>query len=75
MSDKELAIQLINRIPEYKIGYAVAFLQGLYADEAVDDEFCRQLIEDYKNSDDKGEFMSLEEAMKFCEVNVDAIQN
>ncbi|MBQ7118391.1 MAG: hypothetical protein IJN88_09290 [Clostridia bacterium] len=75
MSEKELAIKLINSIPEYKIGYAVAFLQGLYADEKADDDFCISLIENYKKSNDKGEFMSFEEVMKICEVSVDAVQN
>lgn len=36
MSNKDLAIQLINQIPDYKLGYAIAYLQGLYADEVVE---------------------------------------
>ena len=75
MSEKEIAIQLINSIPDYKIGYAVAFLQGLYADEKADDDFCLSLIESYEQSEDKGEFMSFEEVMKICEVSPDAVQN
>ncbi len=75
MSNRDLAIQLINNTPEYKLGLVVAYLQGLNADEAIDDAFCEQLADDYENSDDKGSFMSLEEAMKMCEVSSDAIQN
>ena len=75
MSNKELAIQLINQIPDYKLGYAIAYLQGLYADEMSDDMFCQKLLEDYENSTDKGEFVSFEEAMKMCEVDINAIQN
>lgn len=37
MSYKELAIQLINNMPDYKLGYAIAYLQGLVADESADD--------------------------------------
>jgi hypothetical protein len=33
MSNKEIAIKLINELPDYKIGYAVAYLQGLIDDE------------------------------------------
>lgn len=33
MSNRELAIELINQMPEYKIGYAIAYLQGLSADD------------------------------------------
>ncbi len=75
MSNKEFAIQLINQIPDYKLGYAIAYLQGLYADEVSDDEFCAKLLEDYQNSTDKGEFVSFEEAVKMCEVDINAIQN
>ena len=75
MSNKDLAIQLINQIPDYKLGYAIAYLQGLYADEISDDMFCQKLLEDYENSTDKGEFVSIEDAMKMCEVDINAIQN
>lgn len=75
MSNKDLAIQLINQIPDYKLGYAIAYLQGLYADEISDDMFCQKLLENYENSTDKGEFVSFDEAMKMCEVDINAIQN
>ena len=75
MSNKDLAIQLINQIPDYKLGYAIAYLQDLYADEMSDDIFCQKLLEDYENSTDKGEFVSFEEAMKMCEVDINAIQD
>ena len=64
MNNKDLAIQLINQIPDYKLGYAIAYLQGLYADEVADDLFCEKLYEDYLNSDDKGDVVSFEEAVK-----------
>ena len=75
MSNKDLAIQLINQIPDYKLGYAIAYLQGLYADEIADDMFCQKLLEDYESSTDKGEFVSFEEALKICEVDINAVQN
>ncbi|MBR2892718.1 MAG: hypothetical protein IKB94_02585 [Clostridia bacterium] len=75
MSEKELAISLINQIPEYKLGYAIAFLQGLYADEQADDKFCSELLEGYIDSQEKGEFVSFEEALKQCGVSFDEIQN
>lgn len=31
MSEKELAIKLIENTPDYKIGYVIAYLQGLNA--------------------------------------------
>lgn len=75
MSNKELAIQLINQIPDYKIGYAIAYLQGLNADEMADDDFCEQMLNDYENSADKGEFVPFDEAVRMCGVDINAIQN
>ncbi len=75
MSNKELAIKLINDMPEYKLGYAIAYLQGLSADEADDDAFCKKLLADYESSGDKGDFVSFDDALKMCEVNIDAVQN
>lgn len=75
MGEKELAIELINRIPQYKLGYAIAYLQGLSADENSDDEFCRLLIEKYESDTDKDSFVSFDEAAKMCGVDVNAIQD
>lgn len=75
MSNKEFAIQLINQMSEYKLGYVVAYLQGLNADEAADDAYCAQLLDNYNNSADKGDFVSFDDALKLCEVDFDAIQN
>ena len=53
MSYKELAIQLINNMPDYKLGYAIAYLQGLVADESADDLYCAGLLDEYKNEREK----------------------
>ena len=75
MSNRELAMQLIDNLPEYKLGYVVAYLQGINADEADDDRFCDQLLESYENSNDKGDFVSFEEAAKMCGVDINAVQD
>ena len=75
MSNKELAIHLLEKTPEYKLGYVVAYLQGILADEAADDEFCGRLIDEYENSPDRGEFVSFEEAAKMCGIDIDEIQD
>ncbi len=75
MSNKELAIQLINQMSDYKLGYAIAYLQGLNADDVADDAYCAQLIENYNNSEDKGEFIAFDDAVALCGVDIDAIQN
>ena len=33
MSDKEMCIKLLESVPEYKIGYVLAYIQGIMADE------------------------------------------
>lgn len=37
MSNKEKVIALLDNVPEYKIGYVLAYVQGLTAEEAEDD--------------------------------------
>lgn len=64
MSEKEKALQLLDQVPEYKLGYVIAFIQGLIADEETDNAFCEKLYQDYLNDPDRGEFITLEECKK-----------
>ncbi len=73
MSDKERAAALLELVPEYKMGYVVAYLQGLTADEQTDDAFCMKLYNDYLNDPDKGDFVSFEDALKECGVKLDEL--
>ena len=75
MSEKEIAMQLIKNLPDYKLGYVIAYLQGLTADESADDNFCISLIKNYENSEDKGNFISFDDAVKMCGVDPNEIQN
>lgn len=75
MSEKEIAMQLISNLPDYKLGYVIAYLQGLTADESADDNFCISLIKNYENSEDKGNFISFDDAVKMCGVDPNEIQN
>lgn len=38
MSEKELAMNLLENVPSYKLSYVIAYLQGLTADETIDIE-------------------------------------
>ena len=49
MSDRERAMSLLESVPDYKIGYVLAYLQGITADEEADDAFCERMIERYEN--------------------------
>lgn len=63
MSDKEKVIQLLDQIPDYKIGYVLAYVQGITAAEEADDVFCESLLQDYLNDKDphKHDSIPLEE--------------
>ena len=65
MSEKERAIQLLDKVPEYKMGYILAYVQGITADEEADDIFCQRMIENYENApeEDKKD-VSFEECLK-----------
>lgn len=52
MSNRERIIQLLDDIPDYKIGYVLAYIQGIAADEEADDLFCEQLYQDYLDDPD-----------------------
>lgn len=63
MSNKDQAISLLDKVPDYKLGYAIAFLQGLVIDEENDDLFCEKMVHDYLSNPDpqKHDSISLEE--------------
>ncbi len=64
MSNREKVIALLENIPEYKIGYVLAYIQGLTADEDADDAFCQQLYERYRNDPEKDEAFTLEDCKR-----------
>ena len=66
MSDRERAMNLLERVPDYKIGYVLAYLQGITADEEADDAFCERMLENYEKDTDpeKGKTYSLEECKR-----------
>lgn len=66
MSNKDRIVQLLEDVPEYKMGYVLAYVQGLVADEEADDLFCEKMMEDYENDPDpeKTKRYTLEECMK-----------
>ena len=65
MSNRERIVELLDSIPDYKIGYVLAYVQGVAADEEADDIFCQRMVENYENSpDDEKESVPLEECLK-----------
>ena len=39
MSNKEIIIKLLDKVPDYKMGYVLAYVQGITADEESDEDF------------------------------------
>ena len=65
MSNKERIVELLDSIPPYKMGYVLAYVQGVAADEEADDMFCQRMVESYENaSDEDKESVPLEECLK-----------
>lgn len=66
MSNRERIIELLNVIPDYKIGYVLAYVQGVAADEEADDIFCQRMMDNYENDPDpeKDETYTLEECKR-----------
>ena len=64
MSEREQVIAMLDRVPEYKLGYVLAYIQGITADEDEDDAFCHQLYERYQNDPEKDEAFTLEECKR-----------
>lgn len=66
MSNKEKVIQLLDNVPGYKMGYVLAYIQGITADEEADDIFCQNMIDSYKSDTDpeKDKEYTLQECKK-----------
>lgn len=47
MSEKEQLLQLIDNMPDYKIGYILAYAKGITAEDQADNDYCEALYQDY----------------------------
>ena len=66
MSNREKIIALLDSVPEYKMDYVLAYVQGITADEEADDLFCERMLENYENDPDpeKDKGYSLDECKR-----------
>lgn len=64
MSNRELCVKLLESVPDYKIGYVLAYIQGLTADEDADAAFCEKLVDEYENDPEKDVSYTLEDCKK-----------
>jgi len=67
MSEREQAKQIIDQLPEYKMGNLLLFLKGMQFDDDIEDDlYCQKLYEEYLYDPDpeKDETYTLEECKK-----------
>lgn len=66
MSNREKIVALLDSVPDYKMGYILAYIQGITADEEADDIFCQRMLENYENDPDpeKDKSFSLDDCKK-----------
>ncbi len=66
MSNKEKVLALLDSVPDYKMGYVLAFVQGITADEDADDTFCEYMLDEYEKDPDpeKDKTYTLEECKR-----------
>lgn len=62
MSEKELLIEKINNLPEYKYKYILDYIENL--EELEDDLYCEGLLRRYLDSDVNEESIGLEDYAK-----------
>lgn len=74
MSDKERAAALLEYVPPYKMGYVVAYLQGLTADEEADEAFCENMYREYLNDPDRGDPVQLDDVVKGLGMSPDELR-
>ena len=71
MSNKEKCIAILDEMAEEQLANIAAILEATKRaiDEAADDAFCESLYKQYEADPDKGESISIEEAV--CQLGVD----
>lgn len=75
MSERELAKQIIDTLPEYKITKILYLLKGIQIDDEIEDDlFCQSLAERYLKDPDH-ETIPFEEAIKEAGLTIDDLQN
>lgn len=75
MSNREIAINIINEIPEYKLSYVIDILNGiknLIVEEVEPDEWDLKMIAEAEAEND-GTTYSIEEVLEECGLKYEKI--
>lgn len=75
MSEKEIVSAMLERVPDYKMPYIIGYIQGLIADEALDDLFCLKLAEraEAEAEEDDNELIPESEVRRILGVDSDEV--
>ena len=64
MSEREQLMELLAAVPDYKIGYVLAYVQGMTVGQDPDDAFCQELYRRYEQDPERDEAVSLEDCKR-----------
>lgn len=64
MSEREFAMQLLDDVPEYKLGYVIAYMQGMIAAEEPNETTYAAMEAAAKGEDLYGPFESVSALME-----------
>lgn len=64
MSEREFAMQLLDDVPEYKLGYVIAYMQGMIAAEEPNETTYAAMEAAAKEEDLYGPFESVSALME-----------
>lgn len=74
MSNRDKVMQLLDYVPEYKMGYVLAYIQGIMADEETDDEYCEKMVEEYLKRKDH-ETIPFDQALQEAGLSIEDLQD
>lgn len=75
MSNKDIAKQIIDELPDYKIEKILYLLKGIQIDDEIEDNlFCERMVEDYLNNEDH-ETISFEQVLEEAGLTINDLQN
>lgn len=75
MSDKDIAKQIIDTLPDYKVSKILYLLKGIQIDDEIEDDiFCERLAAQYL-SESNHDTISFEDALREAGLTVNDLQN
>lgn len=70
MSEKDIAKQIIDTLPDYKVSKILYILKGIQIDDDIEDDmFCERLTEQYLKSEDH-ETIPFEKALEEAGITI-----